>query len=227
MKRTLIIGDVHGCYDELSELLDQAAIGDKDQIIFVGDLFDKGPHPDKVLRLFRRHPNMRSVRGNHEEKHRRAARGEIPLPGPQCITRHLLDRREYARLVRTASAMPLRITTPHAYVIHGYLKPRTPLRRQPDLMLIGRWEAERELENRYKAPWYEYYHGDRPVIVGHRDYSGEQQVFRTENGVIGLDTRCVYGGALSGLLLPDWRFIRVSARANHHAEMKNRYRHLC
>lgn len=67
-----IIGDVHGCYDELMALL--AAIEKKDknaQYIFVGDFIDRGPQVDKVLAWCMENitsdGRYRSVRGNHEQ----------------------------------------------------------------------------------------------------------------------------------------------------------------
>ncbi len=44
--RLLIIGDVHGCIDELNELIDKALPNydeSTDIILFVGDLVAKGP----------------------------------------------------------------------------------------------------------------------------------------------------------------------------------------
>ena len=52
----LIIGDIHGCYDELQQLLDKSGISDDDEIIAIGDLFDRGPKPREVFRFFRDTP---------------------------------------------------------------------------------------------------------------------------------------------------------------------------
>ena len=64
--QTLIIGDIHGCYAELLELLDRAAIGADDLVVSVGDLVDRGPDPGPVLDLFRTRPNTLAILGNHE-----------------------------------------------------------------------------------------------------------------------------------------------------------------
>ena len=42
-KRTIVIGDLHGCQDEALELLDSLAVTVKDRVIFAGDLVDRGP----------------------------------------------------------------------------------------------------------------------------------------------------------------------------------------
>ena len=36
--RTIVIGDLHGCYDELVALLDHVALGAEDRVVCVGDL---------------------------------------------------------------------------------------------------------------------------------------------------------------------------------------------
>jgi bis(5'-nucleosyl)-tetraphosphatase (symmetrical) len=64
--RTLVVGDIQGCCDELEDLL--AAIGfveGADQIVSVGDLVNRGPRSLDVLRLFRQ-LGGETVLGNHE-----------------------------------------------------------------------------------------------------------------------------------------------------------------
>ncbi|MBN2560999.1 MAG: metallophosphoesterase [Phycisphaerae bacterium] len=49
MQRKIIIGDIHGCYDELRDLLDVISPTRDDKIIAIGDLVDRGPDSEKVL----------------------------------------------------------------------------------------------------------------------------------------------------------------------------------
>ncbi len=74
--RTIIIGDVHGCIDELLELLNKTkyAPGD-DRLIFLGDLVDRGPDSAAVVKLVRE-LKAECLMGNHEEKHLRYRRHE-------------------------------------------------------------------------------------------------------------------------------------------------------
>lgn len=71
MKRKIIIGDVHGCLHTLQALLTVCAPTDHDEIIFLGDLINKGPQSAKtvayVRQLSQRHA-VRLILGNHEEK---------------------------------------------------------------------------------------------------------------------------------------------------------------
>lgn len=66
--RAIVIGDVHGCIDELDELLRtlQYKPGE-DLVYFTGDLIDRGPSPVGVVRRAREIGAF-SVMGNHEEK---------------------------------------------------------------------------------------------------------------------------------------------------------------
>jgi serine/threonine protein phosphatase 1 len=86
MKRSIIIGDVHGCCTELYALLEKVQPTSNDVVIFVGDLVDKGPDSAGVVRLARRIPENYGaevilVDGNHEEKHRRFRKYENGCPG--------------------------------------------------------------------------------------------------------------------------------------------------
>ena len=72
MSMHYVIGDVHGCYDEMIQLVNKIEEQDKDAIIyFVGDFIDRGPKVMETLTWAMEHISLtgkyRSVRGNHEE----------------------------------------------------------------------------------------------------------------------------------------------------------------
>ncbi|KAJ5794914.1 Molybdenum cofactor biosynthesis MoeB [Penicillium paradoxum] len=68
-KRLIIVGDVHGCKEELMLLLKKVSFDQKrgDHLIFVGDMINKGPDSAGVVDLAREH-SASSVRGNHEDR---------------------------------------------------------------------------------------------------------------------------------------------------------------
>jgi hypothetical protein len=77
-----VVGDVHGCLDELVELLEALRyVKGDDRLVLLGDLLDRGPDPIGTLR-FVRALGAECVLGNHEEKHLRyaAQEGRRPLP---------------------------------------------------------------------------------------------------------------------------------------------------
>ena len=70
--RTIIIGDIHGCNKELCALLDKVHPEKDDQIILLGDLFDRGPESWEVFHTVKSlsrtfGDNFILLRGNHED----------------------------------------------------------------------------------------------------------------------------------------------------------------
>lgn len=208
---TLIIGDIHGCYTELLALLDKAGLGDTDEIIALGDIIDRGPDSPKILDFFHTRPHTRSLMGNHERKHIRSHRGELHPAESQIITRLQLQEagQDYDSAVAFISTFPYYLQLPQALLVHGYYEPGVPLTQQRQIVLAGTMGGDHYLSERYPRPWYELYDGDRPLIIGHHNYTGSDQPFIYRDRVFGLDTDCVYGRALTGLLLPDFRFLSV------------------
>ena len=71
MQKTFIIGDVHGCLEELLDLMQLLDPSVNDQIFFIGDLIDRGPDSVGVVRQVLEWSKQKKVRliiGNHEEK---------------------------------------------------------------------------------------------------------------------------------------------------------------
>jgi predicted phosphodiesterase len=63
--RVIAIGDVHGCIDELQELLRRCDYRPGDLVLFLGDLVCKGPDSLAVVQLAREIGAI-GVRGNHD-----------------------------------------------------------------------------------------------------------------------------------------------------------------
>lgn len=74
-QRVFAIGDLHGCHQELSILLNHLekveGIGEQDLVVFIGDYIDRGPNSKAVVDLLidfgKRHPQTVFLRGNHED----------------------------------------------------------------------------------------------------------------------------------------------------------------
>ena len=92
---TAIIGDIHGCFDELQALvatLRDQGLSPDDELVFLGDLVDKGPDSAGVVHHVRelRDAGQRItlMLGNHEEKHarwRKAVRREQETGKPNAM----------------------------------------------------------------------------------------------------------------------------------------------
>jgi diadenosine tetraphosphatase ApaH/serine/threonine PP2A family protein phosphatase len=205
---TLIVGDVHGCLAELEDLIAQAKLSiEHDQLIFVGDLVAKGPDSRGVVKLAQKW-NARAVKGNHDAHVLKFRRG-----GASDMKKHHL---EVAKTLdeadwRYLEAMPLWVRLPGMIVVHAGLLPGVPLDEQDEDALInmrsitssGKWSKKVEVGD----PWASKWTGPDRVVFGHDAMRGLQQYPLA----LGLDTGCVYGKKLTGLLLPADALISVPA----------------
>ncbi|HUH98323.1 MAG TPA: metallophosphoesterase family protein [Anaerolineales bacterium] len=220
---TFVVGDIHGCYVELQALLDKAGLGEDDSILAVGDVVDRGPETPQVLDFFHSHSNARALMGNHERKHVRASRGEIQLSLSQRISRDQLADR-YPVEVEWMSALPLHSQLHEVLVVHGFFEPKVPLADQLPSVLCGTLGGAKILNERYDRPWYELYDSDQPLIVGHQNYTDSDQPFIYKDRVFGLDTSCVVGKSLTGILLPSFRILSVPSRGDLWERVRREYK---
>lgn len=221
--KTLVVGDLHGCYDEFQQLLDAVPLTADDTIVHIGDLVDRGPYPAKIVDFFMETPNATSLLGNRDDKHIRAYDGELSYQGARNVTRAQFDDQDhYAAAVDYMRTLPLTLETDEALLIHGYYEAGVPLAKQRRDVLLGHGTGENRLVKKGCDPWYLHYDGEKPVVFGHRDYP----FLHFERTAYAIDTRCVYGGALTGLLLPNWTLYSVPARQDHWQRTRIRYAHL-
>ena len=66
MSNTYVIGDIHGQYDQLIDLVEKMNVKDEDTLIIMGDVVDRGPDSVKALQYLMMMPNARFLIGNHE-----------------------------------------------------------------------------------------------------------------------------------------------------------------
>lgn len=220
--QTLVIGDIHGCYDEFQSLLDKAGLTKDDSIVSVGDCVDRGPNTPAVLSFFQEKPNTRLIMGNHERKHVRADRYEVKLARSQKISRIQFGV-TYPDALAFMSELPLYLDLPDALIVHGYFEPGLSLSEQRATVLCGTMGGDNYLRAHYDRPWYELYDVDKPLLVGHHNYSNTDRPFVYQDRVFGLDTDCVTGKALTGLLLPSFKIVSVPSRANYWAQVRQTY----
>jgi serine/threonine protein phosphatase 1 len=221
--QTLIVGDIHGCYKEFRNLLDKAGLNDEDRVIALGDLVNRGPKSERVLAFFQKNQDrFSSIMGNHEYRHICAYSG-VQRPNTSTLYTRWQLGESYPEAIAYMQSLPPYIELEDVVLVHGYYQPGVPLDKQDPNVLIGGPGVKGDLGSEYDQPWYTYYEGEKPLIVGHRDWSGVMKVFNYKDRVFGIDTRCVYGGALTGLLLPSWQFVSVPAKRDHFARFRKRY----
>lgn len=234
----LVIGDVHGCFDELMLLHEKAIHQNQGRpfqyVILVGDLVNKGPKSLQVVRYARNQPNWYSVRGNHDDGALAAALGDDRrrtqpkyqwilggLDHHDCLSDE--DIEWLAELPYTLR-IPRQIlgTLEDTMIVHAGFVPGVELEKQEidnminlrtvkpalDKANIDSWTASSSKSDR---PWASIYSGPEHVIFGHDARRGlQRQAFAT-----GLDTGACYGKKLTGLILPSHTLVSVDSLAEH------------
>ena len=209
MSRTVVVGDVHGCYDELVALVGRVDLGESDRLVCVGDLIAKGKKSREVLELFMSDPRFTSVLGNHDRavlEYLRGERKKKTLKDAQRkAAKKLKESRErYAAYLAT---LPPYIDLGSHVVVHAGLRPGVALEEQSldDLTALRTLGPDRE--SREGTPWYELYDGEKVALFGHWPAPEPRRGPRA----IGLDTGCVYGGALTAYVVETGEFHSVPA----------------
>jgi protein phosphatase len=237
-----IIGDIHGCCEELVQLLQKlgyTVTGDAREpqvsapagrkAVFVGDLVDRGPDSPGVLRLVMHMVaggTALCVPGNHDVKLQRKLYGrDVRVTHGLAETLQQLEgesdefRREVARFIdKLVSHYVLddgKLVVAHAG-LKQELQGRTSARVR-DFALYGETTGETDefgLPVRYE--WANDYRGDALVVYGHTPVPEAEWVNRT----ICIDTGCVFGGRLTALRYPERELVSVPAARIYYAPLK-------
>ncbi len=213
--RTVIVGDLHGCLDELLDLLAATSFdAAHDRLVSVGDLVGKGPRGAEVVRFFREGGHA-AVRGNHDERLLAWRRGDTDRPLGASHARDAARRSDEDWQWLDALKLSLELPEHQVFVVHAGLVPGVPLSAQdPQLMMnLRSLRADGSPSSRVEdgAPWARAWPGPELVVFGHDAVRGLQRWPHA----VGLDSGCVYGGELSALVLPDRRVVSVPARQAH------------
>jgi len=211
MPRTIVVGDIHGCFDELTELLDLIKLKENDRVVAVGDLITKGPKSREVLDLFISDRRFSSVVGNHDRKIRQKLRGEpvrLTKEQRQAFVELEANRERYAAYLRL---LPYTIDLGSHLVVHAGVRPGVALNAQmaSDMTEIRTMGADPS--RRRGVPWYQVYRGPQTILFGH----WPAKELRRAPYAIGLDTGCVYGGRLTAFVIETQEFVSVAAREKY------------
>jgi len=236
-----IIGDVHGCFDELVELLKrldyQVATSDGEhgttfqvshpqgrKVVFLGDLVDRGPATPAVLRLVMDMVASGSalcVPGNHDRKLLRKLRGRNVQ-----LTHGIVESLE--QLAQEPPAFKDRVIAfldglvshyvlddGKLVVAHAGLKESMQgrgSRAVREFALYGETTGETdEFGLPIRYNWAAEYRGKAMVLYGHTPVPEPEWLNRTIN----IDTGCVFGGKLTALRYPEKEFVSVPAHRTY------------
>ena len=230
VSRLVFVGDIQGCRAELEGLLQAVRFeAGRDELQPVGDLVNRGPDSAGSLRLLR-DLGAGGVLGNHDVHLLKVAAGKERLK-PSDTFQDVLSAPDRQELLQWLRQRPLIRSFPSALLVHAGLSPAW---KDPQEKLRGRdplsEDAEVDFALRVRhcdahgrrprrddpppgppfAPWFEHWkdRDPRTVVFGH--WARRGLVHRP--GFRGLDTGCVWGGALTAWIAQEDRLVSVSAR---------------
>jgi len=232
-----IIGDVHGCFDELTELATQLGYVEQPggawqhpegrKLLFVGDLVDRGPKIPEVVRLV-----MESVQagtalcvpGNHDMKFMRKVWGkevQITHGLAESLAQFEAYEQQYRGFSRVAADFIHTLVSHYVLddgklvVAHAGMKETMQGRGSGavrDFALFGETTGETdEFGLPVRHNWAAEYRGTATVVYGHTPVPEPEWLNRTIN----IDTGCVFGGRLTALRYPEKELVSVPAKQTY------------
>jgi serine/threonine protein phosphatase 1 len=213
--RTFVVGDLHGCVDELNVLLDGIAPTSDDGFVFLGDYIDRGPASraviDRLLRLVVDGPRCVFLKGNHEDMFLAymgfaGNYGDVFLAngGRATLASYGLEGYAGAQVAERLPPAHLEFltrlerhhTTGAFFCVHAGINPlrSVDLQRDEDLY----WIREEFIRNRHRLP--------HTVLFGHTPH---REVLLDLPYKVGLDTGLVYRNKLSCLDVTTLELLQV------------------
>jgi serine/threonine protein phosphatase 1 len=214
MKKIYAIGDIHGCLENLTQLLNKIDIDKQnDTLVFIGDYIDRGKFSrevvDYVIGLQSEYKNIICLLGNHEQMFLNylegvdeslylANGGKANLDSYGILLSDDVEQRKtkfpdkYRKFFQ--SLLPYYETDKYIFV-HAGLKPGLPLKDQTlDDLLWIRYEFI-DSKNDF----------GKTVIFGHTSFMSPLM----DINKIGIDTGSVYGGNLTCVELPELKIYQA------------------
>lgn len=224
-RAVFVIGDVHGCLEEMCELMEKARSIEEDTLfVLVGDLTNKGPFSVGVVRKLREMgTDAYAVRGNHDESVLNQVRSHRSDPNYELSKKYDWIKELSDDDVDYLSSLPYTISIPRlkAIMVHGGIVPGKPLEKQKlnDLTnmrnvidtgdafesdgLIGYNKLDKGVA------WVDTWPGPEHVYFGH----DARRMLQRARFATGLDTGCCYGSELTGVFVNKTRqFLSVKSK---------------
>lgn len=197
MGRLLSIGDVHGCYHTLMDLLEKMKPQKGDKLVFTGDYIDRGEFSKEVVDFVRNYNDcdVVTLRGNHEDMFLNETSGVFLMNGG----RKTLQSYNYNEdLIKDAQdwirSLPYSYDQDGFLFVHAGVSPYYDLDKQDNDDLV--WIRDIFLESKKKFGKY-IVHGHTPLMYDIDGKDSNDIVFRDNR--VNIDTACVYGRCLTGI----------------------------
>ncbi|MEL6306764.1 MAG: polynucleotide kinase-phosphatase [Chloroflexota bacterium] len=224
-----IIGDIHGCFDELVLLLHELGYQvDGTQVtppegrkaVFVGDLCDRGNKTPDVYRLVMgmiAENTAICVPGNHDVKLKKALEGRNVqrkhglAESMEQLQAETEDFREQVREFIYSLVSHYVLDDGNLVVAHAGMREDLMGRasgKVREFALYGETTGETdEFGLPVRHNWAADYRGRATVVYGHTPVPEAEWL----NGTINIDTGCVFGGKLTALRYPEEEIVSVDA----------------
>lgn len=207
MKRQIVIGDIHGCFDEFEALLAQIGVTEEDEIISVGDIVDRGPKSVALYEYFKNKKNAKVILGNHERKH---------LNGVLSYAQEIVKIQfgdKYNEFINWLKTLDYYYETEAAIIVHAFFEHDKSLATQRTDVLCGSTSGSKYLDKKYgEAYWVNHYKGKKTIIYGHHVVGEHPKI---ENNTYGLDTGACHGGKLTALELPAFKIHQIDVAQDY------------
>lgn len=236
-----IIGDVHGCFDELTVLLQTlgytvtgglvTTVPEGRRLLFVGDLVDRGPNSPAVLRLVIaavRDGMALCVPGNHDVKLLKWLQGRnVQIGHGLEKTIEQIEALPDAAAFKEETARFLDSLISHYVLDRGKLVVSHAGLKEPmhgrassairEFCLYGETTGEiDEFGLPVRANWAAEYRGKAMVVYGHTPVPDVQWL----NNTVDIDTGCVFGGRLTALRYPETELVSVPAAQTYYESIR-------
>ena len=217
-KTVVIIGDVHGCFDELLMVLDKIGWNQKTHIIiFTGDLIDRGPKIKDALLFAMTTPNVYTLMSNHEYTLLRFLRGNQITIG--SLSKTIVQCGELifdTTLSDWLESLPYIIRwTDSSFVVHAGIVPFYPIynQKKTTCIYIRTWNpSTNRMSVEGDEPWYKFDPVERiKIYFGHNVHSYPF----VSNWTVAMDGGVVFGDTLRACL-DGKEIIEVQSKAKYY-----------
>ena len=233
-ERVVVITDIHGCLGECKRLLEKLEFDKScDRLINLGDTIDRGPQIYEVfefLRALKEEMGDRCVliKGNHEQMMLDATRDSADKKtyknlwymnsGEKTVFSFISHKHKINEFREWYEQMPYYYTEDRFQCVHACLTDEDPRKNTVETRIWGR-------DTDYTG---------KLVLTGHTPYRipvhfcGKDNVNTItegmwgtlpEKGMIALDTGCVYGNRLTGMVIEEDRFKVLSVKSDIYPKM--------